>query len=439
MQVNGLDPARGLAGAARGPMHDFQSPLLSLLLAVVLVGHVVFAVYVLSGSRQVDFYQYYAAGAMVRRGLDFYEPNPERWRALASQVGVRPPRGEEFWRFPYPPFSALLFAPMSLLPERAARLVWHALNYALLILAVFRLAGLMGFSLASPRGRALLLLALSFGPTSLTLLTGQISVLLLFLLTEATLRLSRRQDGWGGFLIGITVGVKVLTAPLLLYLLWKGRWKAAAAGVAALLGTVVIAALAIGPDYVGAYFGGVFLGQVAWLPSEVFNQSLAAFFLRLDPAHGERAWVPLGISVALVGLASLAVCDRRGRGERRMALELGLLVAAILLVSPISWDHYQILLLPLLGLSLFGYPSMLGASRETLRVVALTVVLSTIQVAAYPYAERAPLLVSLGLYSTLILWSYTALRLARGEGQAAVLAAGARYRPAAPHQRGQML
>ena len=92
-----------------------------------------------------DFAPFYCGGEVLRTG------GPQ---ALYDFAAIRqcqeryPPRPNTMLPFIRPPFYALLMAPLSLLPHRAAQLVWLVCQLAALAGAVYLIARAAGFALA---------------------------------------------------------------------------------------------------------------------------------------------------------------------------------------------------------------------------------------------------------------------------------------------------
>jgi alpha-1,2-mannosyltransferase len=108
----------------------------------------------------------------------------------------------------------------------------------------------------------------------------------------------------------------------------------------------ILVGFAVQPaDSVKWWFGGLFLqggrtGFVGWEG----NQSLQAIITRLDGnvVGAQPVWLVAALAVGIVGLVGAAILDRAGH---RM---VGLLTAALtgLLISPISWDHHWVWIVP---------------------------------------------------------------------------------------------
>lgn len=197
---------------------------LALGLCAYLIGvHLwtwVFDASIFLGGR-ADFRQLYTAGYMLRAGAgrDLYDPAVQlHFQNLLVSHGEVP------LPFIRPPFSALFFAPFSLLSYRAAYLVFLGVNVLLLILCL---------RLLRPRTRHLAgvyewlpaALFLAFLPIGAALIQGQDSILLLSLFVAAFVALEQDRDLTAGVLIGAGLFKLQIVLPVaVLFLLWR-RWR----------------------------------------------------------------------------------------------------------------------------------------------------------------------------------------------------------------------
>ncbi|MBB5828047.1 glycosyltransferase family 87 protein [Micromonospora carbonacea] len=271
--------------------------------------------------------------------------------------------------FTYPPFAALVMLPMALLPWPAAIAVSVAASVVVsavliwwLLAPVARRCGWTGwFALA-----VALCLAAAFEPMRETVNFGQVNMLLLFLVAVDLLRLLPAGNRWAGVGIGLATAIKLTPGIFLVYLLVTGRWRAAltAAGTAA--GATLVAA-ALFPDasrefWTSALWNTGRVGELAF----VSNQSLQGVVARLNPEHPSTvAWL------ALV-LATLAAWAWRSRAAARAGDEatgLALTGALMCLVSPVTWVHHLVWLLP--GLILLVDNGTAAPARSRRRRVLL--------------------------------------------------------------------
>jgi alpha-1,2-mannosyltransferase len=304
-------------------------PAAAAIAATILLAVATLLIYQHDGGWMYDAKVYRTAGNAVLRGLDLYSPA----------------RGQHFT---YTPFAAVLFAPLSVLPATPFALLWTALSIACLGGGVW--LSLAWIGVASGRRRFLLTAAIcllswaGFEPVSFTLLLGQVNLILMFVvLYDLWLP---DQNHWKGLGIGVAAGIKLIPAFFIVYLLVTRRWRAAAAATAAGAATVGIGFLAA-PASSLEYWGGVFLqsGRVGD-PQNVRSQSLQSLLVRwLHTTQGMLPlWLVLSLAIAALALALAMIAHRRG-DELLAICVCGL---ATTLVSPITWQHHWVWMLPLL-------------------------------------------------------------------------------------------
>lgn len=243
--------------------------------------------------------------------------------------------------FTYPPFAAVAMLPMSLLDLRTAIAAALLLNLAALALVLRLLAG-PAWRRLGWFGWALLacLLAL-FEPLRDTFSFGQVNVLLLALvLTDAALLASGR-GRFAGVGIGLAAAVKLTPALFIGLLLVARRWRAAALATAVALAATALAAL-VDPDASRFYWTTALwdtdrVGRLAY----VSNQSVQGILARLG--EPDRAvWAAAVLPV----LGVWAVRARRAVAAGDWTAAFALTGLAACLVSPITWVHHLVWLLP---------------------------------------------------------------------------------------------
>ncbi|MPY60140.1 glycosyltransferase 87 family protein [Streptomyces spongiae] len=246
--------------------------------------------------------------------------------------------------FTYPPFAAVGMLPMALVGLHTAIALCLLLNLAALAAVLYILVGPMlrrygWFGVAL----ALCLLAL-LEPVRDTFSFGQVNLLLLALVLGDAWLLSTGRGRWAGVGIGLAAAVK-LTPAIFIGLLLLARRRRAAGLATAVAAAATAAAAWVAPDASRFYWTEALwdtnrIGRLAY----VSNQSLQGVLARLaEPAEPSRAaW-------ALVVLAVLCVWARRTHravtaGDWTGAFALTGLTAC--LVSPITWVHHLVWLLP---------------------------------------------------------------------------------------------
>ncbi|HEX5741805.1 MAG TPA: glycosyltransferase 87 family protein [Pilimelia sp.] len=248
--------------------------------------------------------------------------------------------------FTYPPFAAYVMAPLAFVPAPLL-IAASVLGSALAARAVLgRLLGPFGDRLGQPRWWVLtvgLLLLAALEPVRETVTFGQVNLLLLGVVAADLLLLVARDSRWAGVGIGLATAVKLTPGVFLVYLLVTRRWRAL--GVAT--GTAAAATLlpgALTPDTARAYWtDAVWNTDRIGVLTYASNQSLQGLVARLDPPHPNRLlWLVL--VAAAVGYWAWRV----SRPDCDVAAGLALTGVLGCLVSPVTWVHHLVWLLPAL-------------------------------------------------------------------------------------------
>jgi alpha-1,2-mannosyltransferase len=243
--------------------------------------------------------------------------------------------------FTYPPFAALALSPLALFSWPVAVAASVLVNAGAVVRLLRWLRPRAGWA-----ELALLFLAvLVFEPGRDTFSFGQVNLVLL-VLVYADLAALRRGGRWAGLGIGLAAAIKLTPIVFVGYLLISRRYRAAlvAAGTmaAATLVAVVVAPDASWEFWTGALWDTGRVGRLAY----VSNQSLRGVVARLD---ADPAWWLAAVAVALAvwwlraGRAAAAGDDRAG---------FALTGALACLISPVTWVHHLVWLLPALFLLL---------------------------------------------------------------------------------------
>ena len=246
--------------------------------------------------------------------------------------------------FTYPVFAAIAMVPMAVVPWALAILVSLGLTlgatYALLRWLVLPIARREGWTPWFALAVAFLLMV-AFEPYRETLSFGQVNLLLLFLVGLDLLVGVAGGRRWAGVGIGLATAIKLTPGVFIVYLLVTRRWRAAlvSAGTAAL---ATLAAAAVDPAasrefWTSALWDTDRVGSLAF----VSNQSLQGLVARLDPEH------PSSLAWAVLVVAALGVWAWRVRSA---SLAEGLALTGVLgcLISPVTWVHHLVWLLPAL-------------------------------------------------------------------------------------------
>ena len=279
----------------------------------------------------------YRDGGLIVRQLMFYHPN-------RASLYLWP--GYEDLQFTYPPFAAMVFTVLTLVSFWALWKIWIGVNIAALLATIWMTFGALGYRRGLARLGATLLLAAPLfwtEPVQRTLFLGQIEIVLMALIIWDQCQPDRRW--WKGAGIGIAAGIKLVPLIFIPYLLLTRRFRQAGVAAGTFAATVLLGWAVLPRDSGKWWLTGLFAqggrtGFVGWEG----NQSLRALVTRLagSVSGAQPTWLVAAVLTAVIGLACAAVIDRAGH---RM---VGLLTCALtgLLISPISWDHHWVWIVP---------------------------------------------------------------------------------------------
>jgi alpha-1,2-mannosyltransferase len=310
--------------------------LAPLLLALSIAARLAWTYLVPNGANFVDLHVYVGGAAMLDQPGSLYD------YVYADQTPDFP------LPFTYPPFAAVVFYPLHLLPFGFLALAWQ-LGIIAALYGVVRISQrLLG---NGDRRIAMLWTAVGIWlePLRSTFDYGQINVLLVL----AVLYAVYNTRWWlSGLLVGLAAGVKLTPAVSGLYFVGARRWGAAVFSAVVFFGTVAVSALVVG-DQTRYYFTEL-LGDADRVGpiGTSFNQSWRGGISRIlghDAGYGPLVLAAIAVTAVLALLAWRAV---GGATDRLGAIVIVQLFG--LLLSPISWTHHWVWLIPLMIWLLHG-------------------------------------------------------------------------------------
>jgi alpha-1,2-mannosyltransferase len=252
------------------------------------------------------------------------------------------------FRFIYPPFAAILFAPMASVPQCALQIGWSACTLLLLwwILRVI----LTRLCVRSPNWTATAMLGpvLILEPVRSHFAFGQINIALAALVIADCLDvLPHRLRGIG---IGIATGIKITPAAFGLILLLRRDGVGIARALTAFATTVVIGFLARPGD--SLHFWGIEFFRTDRAGPHEFsrNQALTGLIARLGAAGAVKdvLWL-LGVAAIV---AAAVIAGRRFTRSGMHVAATAVVALAALLAAPLAVTHhwtYVVILIPLLA------------------------------------------------------------------------------------------
>jgi alpha-1,2-mannosyltransferase len=326
----------GFAGLFRRPASRWaRAALVAVNLAAV-------AAFLLSYSRHgVSFGPYRIDLGVYRMGGQTWLHGGNLYGQVLVTPGLRLP-------FTYPPISAIVLAPLALLPMTAAGalLTLGSVALAVVVITVFlrRLAG----PAASRAWTVAWLLpaALLLEPVRSTLTYGQVNIVLMALVALDGLTPEPRWPR--GALTGLAAAMKLTPAAFVLFFLLRRDYRAAATAGGSFVAATAAGFVLAGPDSVRYWTAIVFQPGRIGGPATAANQCIQAVLARagLDPYTrlGTAVWLALSVLVLVAAWRGM----RHALAAGQPCLALSLNAFAALLISPISWSHHWVWVVPAL-------------------------------------------------------------------------------------------
>jgi glycosyl transferase family 87 len=255
-----------------------------------------------------------------------------------------------------PPFQSAWFAPFAAIAGMNVRLsqtLWYLANVAFLLAGIWCWTGAIlpgRFSSAQELWSSpevlLPFLAIAL-PAQTNFEHQNMNALLLFVTGAGALALVRHADVQAGIWLGAAVALKAFPLLLLgvLFLRGKRLVSMVGAGVAFVLTTLSIVRYGVAGAYQTVQDWLAISVNGDW-PTRAQNQSLFAALYRSWPgdvklAHTIAWCVLLAVVVAVFWI-------RRNRPATQAGGELAFALAVAVILSPIAWEHYWVLLFPIL-------------------------------------------------------------------------------------------
>lgn len=304
-----------------------------------------------------DFFQDWASARNYYTGMPIYAPLEE---TLPLYLGEHRRAGDTVFTEvnAHPPASVLVMLPLGMLDYREAFLLWTELSLIFFAASLWLIFRRLDIRPGLDGGLALFALLLFCHPLLSHVQHGQWMTLLLLLITLTWLAERANHPLPGGATLGMAAALKFTPGFLFLPFLLRRRWLAILGGLASLMGLSMLAAVVLGPGASSVYFQDV-LPHVVRYRGACHNLSLCGICYKLlaplphwmpvqftsdlqAPVAAATVWVAL--TGLIVVLLVRAVCKHKDDTD----LAISLAIVAMLLIAPITWDHYLLLLaLPL--------------------------------------------------------------------------------------------
>lgn len=260
--------------------------------------------------------------------------------------------------FTYPPFAAVAMLPMAVVP-------WGVAIGIASVLTIVATGLVIWWLLPDRENRIytfglIMALLIAFEPLRETFLFGQVNMLLVAIVAADLFFGVGRGRRWAGIGIGLATAVKLTPGLFIVYLLVTKRFRAAFVAMAT-AAAVTLATAAAAPDMAREFFTSALfetdrVGSLAF----VSNQSLQGLVARLDPSDPSKLlWLVLALGVLVIWIVRI----RRAVAAGDEAAGLALTGIVSCLVSPVTWIHHLVWLIPALVLLVVAGAGASGRRR----------------------------------------------------------------------------
>ncbi|HEX8036792.1 MAG TPA: glycosyltransferase 87 family protein, partial [Ktedonobacterales bacterium] len=357
---------------------DWRLPIILVCLGILLFAYARLYQACSSALETCDFFAYYNAALSVRHGIDPFAP-------VAAWIYTYQP-GQPFVAsyYVYAPFFALLVAPFTFLPFREAFLLWSLCNGVMLYGSVALLVRTAGVRLAQFQVLLLTLCASLLSMVRLEYNWGQADIFVLFFVCAAFYARQREHSVIAGLLLALACVTK---PPLLLFvpfLLWKREFRYAAATTIAFLTMLFMPFLWLGRQ---AFSDQLLIWQF-WsnqYVSFIDNNSPKGVLARLltinpnvrplivAPAVMTILWLAIVVVVSICVLAVITPTPLRR--DVYSLMEIGLIILAMFLISPLTeYIYLTLLIVPLCSIYLFAYGPSNNHPHHARRALSLATI-----------------------------------------------------------------
>lgn len=300
----------------------------------------------------MDFYQEWSSARSLMTGRSIYAPLSE---TIGPYLGmVKAPGTEWYWSINvHPPTSVLLGVPFQSINYVDAFLAWNLTSLFALGLSLWLIIRELKIEFSVLCLMPLLAGLLLFEPLLQQTIQGQLNLILLLMLTGVWVADRRDRPVLAGALAGLALTVKLFPGFLFVYFLFQRRWRALIAGTVSVVAFTLLTVQLAGVQAYVSYWNDVFPTTRQWW-SAWNNASLAGFWFKLfsveqhgqlTPLVGNMVLARIG-TVASWGIVLLLLLPVVWRARSREARDhaFGLSLTAMLLISPVTWEHYFLLL-----------------------------------------------------------------------------------------------
>ncbi len=333
-------------------MSASKNNIISFSLFIILTGVFIYSVFIPSINKvNTDFPNYYVSARMYLDGKDMRDAYDNvKFNRELELYGIT---GQIVSYTPYPPITALLFAPLTQLEPLEAKFVWNIFNLLLLAGCVILLAKLAGLNFI----HTALIFYLSGFALANNFMLGQAYMPVLFFLLLGIYFMQRGSDLPAGLFIALSIVLKFFTIFFIFLFIFKKRYRLL---VYTILFTIIVYIpaiwltgfdlnyyyyTAIMPRLGDAWVGTVYAAEYqSWLsllhrwfhyepelnPNPLYISNTAFYLLKY-------AWIFFILTLAVSALKP---------SNENFKLEISLFCITCLLLLPVNASYQYVVLVP---------------------------------------------------------------------------------------------
>ncbi|HST19675.1 MAG TPA: glycosyltransferase family 87 protein [Blastocatellia bacterium] len=337
----------------------------------------------------IDFPVYYSAGQSLLNGrTDLYSPDFAQGRVMDYR---------------YPPFFLLALVPLWLLPYKVAAYVWYLTAILQIAGCVFILNRQTNFNQSAKA--AWLVVFLAVGQYFVMILHyGNAHLLAIFLVFASFYFFIQRKNWAAALAMALAITIKLTPILILPYFALKRKWKLLSLIAALLIAINIAPAVYFGfaknAQLLKSWYEHVIAGQEFHEANGPINLSLKGQLRRylspidysqridkdaqypqvniatISQENIEKIWIALAGIMFFSTLALIWVGSKESISfERRVLLELSLMICLMLFTGPLTSKIYFIALLwPMVGLAAFAF----NDSKPVRRVLIFVAVINSV-------------------------------------------------------------
>lgn len=248
--------------------------------------------------------------------------------------------------FLYPPASFIFFSPFILFPLKVAGLLWAFVSIILLVISIMLLFVIAKKKIFGYEFLMILGLVFMMFPVKFSLGMGQVGLLNVFLVVFFIYSLTLNREKISGIILAAALLLKFspILFPFELFILRK--WNIL--GSLIISSTLILISLAIfRPEQMVIFLTQSLPGTFSSWPLAYYNQAVSGMVGRWLGTGEVGQLVKVSLSLSMVILTFIVLWRNRASKEIVLRGFMPLLPLSVI-VAPLAWQHYFVLVIPTL-------------------------------------------------------------------------------------------